>query len=226
MLQNEILKNKQIMNLAKSTYFDKDSKKLSLADQNLTDLSFLPKMISDFTKLEILDLSNSDLRSKTAVKQLCQMVDENGSLKTLKVRNCKINASTLTILAGALTKACNENLRCLDISDNPIQDSQYKMLFGLLQNNQSLTVLEYTLYDDENRKNLKKFRTSRDKNFSSYKLTTSMIGHEGHGHGNGHHAIPRWQKICFPIWLWKSLIHDKHEAFRFKYDTAKITDLE
>jgi len=41
-----------------------------------------------------------------------------------------------------------------------------------------------------------------------------------------HHAIPLWQKICFPIWLWKSLIHDKHEAFRFKYNSVAINRLE
>ena len=45
-------------------------------------------------------------------------------------------------------------------------------------------------------------------------------------HGVHHHEIPCWQKVCFPIWLWKSLIHDKHEAFRFKYDTAAITKVE
>jgi len=48
-------------------------------------------------------------------------------------------------------------------------------------------------------------------------------GEDDHGH---HHHIPLWQKICFPIWLWKSLIHDKHEAFRFKYDTVAITRIE
>jgi len=41
---------------------DKDSKALDLAGKNLSDLSFLPKMMKDFTKLETLDLSNSDLR--------------------------------------------------------------------------------------------------------------------------------------------------------------------
>lgn len=41
-----------------------------------------------------------------------------------------------------------------------------------------------------------------------------------------HHEIPLWQKIVFPIWLWKSLIHDKHEAFRFKYDTVSINAVE
>ena len=50
------------------------------------------------------------------------------------------------------------------------------------------------------------------------------MAHDDYEHH--HHHIPLWQKICFPIWLWKSLIHDKHEAFRFKYDTEAIRNLE
>ena len=41
-----------------------------------------------------------------------------------------------------------------------------------------------------------------------------------------HHELPRWQKIVFPIWIWKSLMHDKHEAFRFKYDTQVLNEVE
>ena len=41
-----------------------------------------------------------------------------------------------------------------------------------------------------------------------------------------HHHIPCWQKVIFPIWCWKSLIHDKHEAFRFKYNTDSIHRIE
>lgn len=29
-----------------------------------------------------------------------------------------------------------------------------------------------------------------------------------------------------PLWCWRSFIHDKHEAFRFKYDTKKLSELE
>lgn len=45
-------------------------------------------------------------------------------------------------------------------------------------------------------------------------------------HAHHHHGIPLWQKIIFPIWIWKAFIHDKHEAFRFKYDTVSIQKLE
>lgn len=33
-------------------------------------------------------------------------------------------------------------------------------------------------------------------------------------------------KLCLPLWCWRSFIHDKHEAFRFKYDTKKLQELE
>ena len=40
------------------------------------------------------------------------------------------------------------------------------------------------------------------------------------------HKIPVWQKIVFPIWIWKTFIHAKHEAFEFKYDPESIKILE
>ena len=75
------------------------------------------------------------------------MIDENETIKTLVLRHCNINGKALGIIADALTKTENKNLRSLDIRDNPIQDPQYKVLFGLLQNNDSLFDIEYTLYD-------------------------------------------------------------------------------
>ena len=41
-----------------------------------------------------------------------------------------------------------------------------------------------------------------------------------------HHEIKLWEKIVFPVWAFKVLIHDKHEAFRFKYNTIAINNLE
>ena len=44
---------------------DVNAKDLEL--NNLKDFSFLPKMIADFSSLEKLDLSDSDLRSSESV---------------------------------------------------------------------------------------------------------------------------------------------------------------
>ena len=34
------------------------------------------------------------------------------------------------------------------------------------------------------------------------------------------------QKVCLPILCWKSFIHAKHEAFRFKYDSNCLKMVE
>jgi hypothetical protein len=41
-----------------------------------------------------------------------------------------------------------------------------------------------------------------------------------------HHELSWKEKICLPLWCWKSFIHDKHEAFRFKYDTKALNIIE
>ncbi len=40
------------------------------------------------------------------------------------------------------------------------------------------------------------------------------------------HALSCKQKVCLPYWCWTSFIHDKHEAFRYKYDVDAIVILE
>jgi len=54
-------------------------------------------------------------------------------------------------------------------------------------------------------------------------ITIAIKEVDAHNH---HHETPTWQKVCFPIWAWKAMIHDKHEAFRFKYDTVAIQHVE
>ena len=146
------------------------------------------------------------------------MIDENSTIKELRLRDCKINAKTLTELAGVLTKTQNQHLIHLDIRDNPIQDEQYKLLFGLLQNNHTILNIEYTLYDEENIKKYNEFREFEKQELSAHDIAEALA-HGGHGH---HAHIPLWQKILLLPWLWKTLIHDKHEAFRFKYDTKAL----
>jgi len=97
---------------------DVDTKNLQL--NNLKDVSFLPKMIADFSSLEKLDLSDSDLRSSESVLALCQMIDDNDSLNSLVLRKCMLNARALNTLSDALRKSKNYNLRHLDITENPI----------------------------------------------------------------------------------------------------------
>ena len=38
--------------------------------------------------------------------------------------------------------------------------------------------------------------------------------------------IKCWHYIVFPVWIWKTFIHAKHEAFRFKYFCDSIKEVE
>lgn len=178
-------------------------------------------MIADFTNLEQLDLSNSDLRTTEACKQICEMIDKNDTIRKLALRDCQLNAKGLALIADALTKKNNENLCHLDIQNNPIDDPQLKILFGLLQNNESLDRVDYSLYDEANIKKLEDFKKFHEEGLDLN--TISMRISKAHSH---HHRTPLWQKIIFPIALVKHLIHAKHEAFRFKYDTHAISEIE
>lgn len=151
------------------------------------------------------------------------MIDDNETIERLILQNCNINGKTLNIIADALTCTANSNLLLLDIQKNPIQDPQYKVLYGLLMSNESIETIKYTLYEESNLQMLREFQSLLAQSHNSLHAS-ARLQHWAHEHH--HRPIPLWQKICFPIWCWKSLIHDKHEAFRFKYDTESIRKME
>ena len=78
------------------------------------------------------------------------MIDGNNTLKNLVLQRCHINGNTLNLIADALTRDSNSNLKSVDIRDNPIQDPQYKVLLGLMQANERLDLIQYTLNEPEN----------------------------------------------------------------------------
>ena len=41
-----------------------------------------------------------------------------------------------------------------------------------------------------------------------------------------HVVIKCWHMIIFPVWIWKTFIHAKHEAFRFKFDAERLHHVE
>ena len=85
------------------------------------------------------------------------MIDENHTIESLVLQNCKINAKGLNAICNHLASHKNDHLTVLDIRENPIPDPQFKMLFSLLQNNNSLVDIRYTMNDDENVKKLEDF---------------------------------------------------------------------
>lgn len=176
-----------------------------------------------FTNLQEVDLSYSDFRQKTQVMDFCNLIEKNKTMQKLVLQYCNINARTLNLIAQTITNAGNQNLIFLDIRNNPIQDPQYKVLYGLLMNNSSILRIEYTLMEEKNLEMIEEFKSLQEQGYTSLSASQHLehLAHEHH-----HRPTPLWQKICFPIWCWKSLIHDKHEAFRFKYDTESIRRLE
>lgn len=103
----------------------------------------------------------------------------------------------------------------IDISDNKIPDKSLKVLLALLYKNIKIKKIKYTLNEDENIERRLKFR--------EYMQTPQRSFIDLNDH---HHEVPLWQKIVFPIWIWKTFIHAKHEAFRFKYDANKLNKIE
>jgi hypothetical protein len=67
-LRQELAKNKSIFQMNEALAYDVGAKQLDLKDVAMKDLMFLPKMIQEFKCLETLDLSNTDLRSKSSVE--------------------------------------------------------------------------------------------------------------------------------------------------------------
>jgi hypothetical protein len=97
------------------------------------------------------------------------------------------------------------------------------VLLSLLQQNKFLLEINYTLTEENNIHAIKLFKKLHDQGVKAADIVKEI---DKINHAHHHHVIPLWQKILFPIWFWKALIHDKHEAFRFKYEPVAIQRLE
>ena len=112
----------------------------------------------------------------------------------------------------------NRRVEELNITNNKIPDRFLKVLLALLVVNPKIEKIEYSLNEKENIQKREKFRERIQlKPYDSHVL---------HDFDHHHHATPLWQKIIFPIWIWQTFIHAKHEAFRFKYDAEKLNRVE
>ena len=77
-------------------------------------------MIRDYTALETLDLSENYIGNDGA-KDIAAMIEENKTIKRLKLTNCHIGTKGLQAIVSALSKE-GENLESLDIRGNAIPD--------------------------------------------------------------------------------------------------------
>lgn len=80
-------------------------------------------------------------------------------------------------------------------------------------------MIEYSLSNPSNIDKVQMF--NENLHLTEKKLREKIAKEREHDHEMN------WKvKLCLPLWCWRSFIHDKHEAFRFKYDTKKLQDLE
>ena len=110
----------------------------------------------------------------------------------------------------------NTTIKVLDIRDNMIPDESYKTLLAMLYRNKSIRTIRYTLQNDINIERMKKFK----------ELSHQPVEFLEDELERDHVSLTCRQKACLPFWCWKSFIHDKHEAFRFKYDTKALLMVE
>ena len=111
----------------------------------------------------------------------------------------------------------NHSIKLLDISDNTIQDESYKILLGMLVRNNVLIDIKYSLENEENIKRLQAFEQHA-------KLPEQEIIKLLQVEDNT--KVLWWEKVLFPIWIWKSFQVSKQEALRFKFDTVALNKLE
>ena len=176
-------------------------------------------MIRDYNQLETLDLSGNILGNHGA-RDIAAMIEENNTIKVLKLYDCQIGTHGLQEICSALCRKGNENLEYLDISKNLVPDKHLKMLLVLMYKNRNIQNMEYSLIQDSNRqRKIDYLRMVNEDKMDPYEAAEKM-----HGHHHEHYKC--WEyALVFP-WLWKSFIHAKHEAFAFKYDPEIMRLLE
>ena len=112
----------------------------------------------------------------------------------------------------------NKTLKWIDITNNPIPDTSLKKLLALLFINETIIDIKYTLTKPKNLDTFSEFQKVEDKLTIDELYTKFEIEQKP--------KIPLWQKVIFPIWLFRSFLRSEHEAFRFKYDSEALRIIE
>lgn len=162
-----------------------------------------------------MDLTDNKLGNRGAI-EITQLIEHTTTIERLNLSKNRIGPSGLQHICSALT--VNKSIKYLDITDNMVQDESYKILLAMLFRNPWILNIKYSLTNEENQKRLEKFKQNKHLPLDELeeKLNDSTV------------IKPKsWmEKLCFPVLCWKSFIHDKHEAFRFKYDTNALNLIE
>ena len=99
-----------------------------------------------------------------------------------------------------------------------IQDESLKTLLAMLYINEVILQIKYTVTNEENMRRIKQFEENKH-------LTVDEIV-EKLKVDHSDEQLTLQEKLCLPLWCWKSFIHAKHEAFRFKYDSKCLKMVE
>lgn len=145
---------------------------------------------------------------------MTQLIEETQTIKELSLRNNRIGPTGLQHICSSLTK--NTSIKVLDIRDNLIEDESYKIVLAMLLRNQTLVTIKYSVANKENVARISRFEEVKDLDNEQIE---DILEHD-------HIDLTTGQKACLPYWCWKSLIHAKHEAFRFKYETKALNKIE
>ena len=154
-------------------------------------------------------------------KDITAMIEENSTIKRLKLKNTGIGSQGLQLIVSALCSEGNENLESLDIQGNYIPDKHLKMLLVLMYKNRNIQEIWYTLVETENQDRKSKYlKMIQEEGLGAQEAARRMTGHGHHDH------YKWWHYALVGPWLWKSFVHAKHEAFAFKYDPEIMRLLE
>jgi Ran GTPase-activating protein (RanGAP) involved in mRNA processing and transport len=90
------------------------------------------------------DMSENNL-GNLGCKDVAKMLMETPSIKTLNISQNNIGLQGLEIICQALTDpSCKAKLEVLDISRNLIRDEHLKILYSLVEMNESIESVLYT----------------------------------------------------------------------------------
>ena len=85
--------------------------------------------------------------------------------------------------------------------------------------NKQITEIKYTLSDPVNQDRKERFTALANKKMNAKEIRKELLLDHSQ-------RLKCWQKAILPYWLYKTLMHYKHEAFRFKYSTEKLDLIE
>lgn len=121
-----------------SLYLPNRIGQLTISENSLSGFMFNNRILPLVRRLNALislDLNSDDLNDDD-IKNLCEFLKGNKTLKILKIGNNKITSTGGFFIADALTK--NKSIEILDISHNKINESGISSLINVLSNNNKM----------------------------------------------------------------------------------------